>query len=629
MCGIAGVWYFDRTHTVSPELLRRMTDTIIHRGPDEEGLRILGNVGLGFRRLSIIDLEGSKQPMSNEDGQVWLVFNGEIYNFRELRPHLIDAGHRFHTQGDTEVIVHSYEQYGPACVDQLRGMFAFAIWDAPRQQMTLAVDPFGKKPLYYALDHDKLVFGSELKAIVQHPDIAREIDPYALDEYFTYGAISAPRTIFKSVQKVPPGCTVTIDAQGKPTVTQYWSPAFTRPAQLDRRPLPELAKDLRHLLIEAVKHRMISDVPLGAFLSGGVDSSVVVALMAQVSDQPVKTFAIGFEEDAFDETPYARKVATHCGTQHHEEIVRPDAESILPLLAHQYDEPFADSSAIPTYYVCRMARRHVTVALSGDGGDEIFGGYNSYRFAHLIRQYHRLPARVRDLITETADRMPAPVVSNNLKRRIRLLQMTPELQHTRASFFKEDERQRLFQPGVVPAHTGERLKRDALARMDGYDWLTQLQYVDLVGYMPIDILVKVDRASMLNSLEVRCPLLDRDIFEFMASVPPQYKFNGRRTKIILREAVKDLLPAEVFTRRKMGFGVPVGRWFRGPLRPLVEDMLLSDRAKARGLFNPDYARRIVSEHNEGIMDRVNPIWALLCFEMWAREYLDIPEAMPV
>jgi asparagine synthase (glutamine-hydrolysing) len=276
-----------------------------------------------------------------------------------------------------------------------------------------------------------------------------------------------------------------------------------------------------------------------------------------------------------------------------------------------------------------MARRHVTVALSGDGGDEIFGGYNSYRFAHLIRQYHRLPARVRDLITETADRMPAPVVSNNLKRRIRLLQMTPELQHTRASFFKEDERQLLFQPGVVPTHTGERLKRDALARMDGYDWLTQLQYVDLVGYMPVDILVKVDRASMLNSLEVRCPLLDRDIFEFMASVPPQYKFNGRRTKIILREAVKDLLPPEVFTRRKMGFGVPVGRWFRGPLRLLVEDMLLSDRAKARGLFNPDYVRRIVSEHNEGIMDRVNPIWALLCFEMWAREYLDIPEAMPV
>ncbi len=493
----------------------------------------------------------------------------------------------------------------------------------------LAVDPFGKKPLYYALDQGKLVFGSELKAILQHPDISREIDPHALDEYFTYGAISAPRTIFKAIQKVPPGCYVSVDAQGTPTITQYWSPTFTRPSQLDRRPLPELAKDLRHLLIEAVKHRMIADVPLGAFLSGGVDSSVVVALMAQVSDQPVKTFAIGFEEDSFDETPYARQVAAHCGTQHFEEIVRPDAESILPLLARQYDEPFADSSAIPTYYVCRMARRHVTVALSGDGGDEIFGGYNSYRFAHLIQRYHKLPSSVRGVITEAATRMPPRVVSNNLKRRIRLLQMTPELQHTRASFFKEEERQRLFQAGVVPSYAGERLKRDALTAMDGYDLLTQLQYVDLVGYLPVDILVKVDRASMLNSLEVRCPLLDRDVFEFMANVPPQYKFNGRRTKIILREAVKDLLPAEVFTRRKMGFGVPVGRWFRGPLRPLVEEMLLSDQAKERGLFNPDYVRRIVTEHNEGIMDRVNPIWSLLCFETWAREYLDVPEAMPV
>jgi asparagine synthase (glutamine-hydrolysing) len=627
MCGICGIWYFDRARQVNADLLQAMTEQIVHRGPDEDGIRVDGSVGLGFRRLSIIDVGGSHQPMPNEDERVWIIFNGEIYNFQSLRARLVEH-HTFQTAGDTETIVHAYEDYGALCVEHLRGMFAFAIWDGRTDSLTLAVDRFGKKPIYYLLDEEKLIFGSELKCILEHPGISRELDFEALDEYLTYGYITAPRSIFKTVRKLPPGCTLTVTRDGRAALHEYWHPHLSVPEQYDGRPLDDLAAELRELLLEAVRLRMISDVPLGAFLSGGVDSSAVVGLMSHVSTQPVKTFSIGFDETFYDETGYAQVVADYCKTDHTREVVRPDIVGILPKLIHQYDEPFADSSMIPTYYVSQTARKYVTVALSGDGGDEVFAGYPWYRygFRHQFLQSW-IPASARPLAERVGPAIPR---FTKLRPYVSVVNRPVQWWGMNTGFFDAAQRSRLYTYdaartlGTCP---GEQVKIEAFQRAERLEWLSQLQYNDLTVYMPGDILVKVDRASMLASLEVRCPLLDHKVFEFMARVPPPYKMNAGDSKILLKKAVGDLLPAQIHTRNKQGFAIPLGEWLAGPLLPLMRDTLLSARARERGLFDPAVVRQILDTHEnhptlKGTDNEKERLWALLCFELWAREYLD-------
>jgi asparagine synthase (glutamine-hydrolysing) len=626
MCGISGVWYFDSSRRVEPTLLKAMTDQVIHRGPDEAGQRIEGSIGLGFRRLSIIDVGGSHQPMPNENEQVWIVFNGEIYNFQDLRERL-SRSHKFRTIGDTETIVHAYEEFGVRCVDYFRGMFAFTIWDSRSNQLVLAVDRFGKKPLYYLLDDEKIVWGSELKCILQHPNISREIDHEALDEYLTYGYVTAPRSIFRTIRKLPPGHTLTVKRDGSFDLTPYWHPDLCDSNEYINRPVDELAEELRELLIEAVRLRLISDVPLGAFLSGGVDSSCVVGLMSHIDSQPVKTFSIGFDESFYDETSYAQVVADYCKTDHVREVVRPDVVGILPRLIHQYDEPFADSSMIPTYYVSQIARQHVTVALSGDGGDEVFGGYQWYQYAarHELLQ-SLIPASLRPSVEQIGRVVPS---FTKLRPYLTVVDQPFQYWGMRTGFFNAAQRGQLYTSDAracLSSYTGERTKLEAFRRVERLDGLSQLQYSDLTVYMPGDILVKVDRASMLASLEVRCPLLDHVVFEFMARVPPMYKLTRHGSKALLKKAVGSLLPPAIHTRNKQGFGIPLAEWLSGPLRALMQDTLLGSDAKNRGLFESHVVAGMIDEHVSGRVDHKERLWALLCFELWASEYLDTSSA---
>ncbi len=622
MCGICGLWYFDPARKVDPVLLRAMTDQIIHRGPDEDGYHLETSVGLGFRRLSIIDVGGSHQPMPNENQQVWLVFNGEIYNFQQLREQLAPK-YQFCTAGDTETIIRAYQEYGLDCVQRLRGMFAFAIWDSQADRLMLAVDRFGKKPLYYSVDGEKVIFGSELKCLLQYPGIPREIDYEALDEYFTNGYITAPRTIFAGIHKLSPGHTLAISSDGACQLDEYWHPDFCLPSDYDRRSVDDLAAELRELLIEAVRIRMISDVPLGAFLSGGVDSSAIVGIMSHINDRPVKTFSIGFDEHRFNETHYAQMVADYCYTDHTTEIVRPDVINILPKLIHQYDEPFADSSMIPTYYVSQLTRQHVTVALSGDGGDEVFGGYTSYRYGY---RHEFLQAIIPASLRPTAEQV-GRVIPRFTKLKPYLSQVNQSFRYWafHNSFFSAVQRGQLYSRQVLDSlgqYEGEQVKREAFARVQNHDWLSQMQYSDVRTYMPGDILVKVDRASMLASLEVRCPLLDHVVFEFMAKVPPRYKMNSRDSKILLKKAVNSLLPPAIHRRPKGGFSIPVETWFTGPLQNLMRDTLLDKATSHSGLFNREVVTRLVNEHLSGQANHHERLWALMCFELWAREYLD-------
>lgn len=617
MCGICGVWYFDNSRPVVRQILSNMTDVIIHRGPDEDGFYINNNIGLGFRRLSIIDVAGSHQPMSNEDEQVQLVFNGEIYNYQELQKTLKDT-HQFVTIGDTETIVHAYEEFGVECFNKFRGMFALALWDAHKQRLVAGVDRFGKKPLYYWYDGEKIIFASEIKSILQHPDLVKELDPLALDEYLTYGFISAPRSIFKHIYKVPMGHRMIVTVDGI-TVEPYWEPTFCLPHEYDNRPVDELAVELRHHLIEAVKIRMISDVPLGAFLSGGLDSSSIVAMMSLQSNQPIRTFSIGFNESEFDESNYAQLVADRYKTDHTRHVVTPDIEEVLPKLVQQYDEPFADYSSIPTYYVSMIARQHVTVALGGDGGDEIFGGYGRYRygFRHQIMQ-ELVPRFARQMVATIGDNLPSFV-----RGRAFVSGVDKDMMHwlLYARIFRPKQRHQLYADKSIPL-TIEANHQEILATALDRDWLSQFQYQDMLYYLPYDILVKVDRASMLNSLEVRAPLLDYVLFEFMAKVPPKYKMTQTGSKILLEKAVKDLLPQEILKRSKQGFSIPLAQWLRGPLAPLLQDTLLDKVAHERGIFDMSYVSDIVKQHIDGSFDYKFHLWTLLSFELWARTYFD-------
>jgi asparagine synthase (glutamine-hydrolysing) len=634
MCGIAGIVDL-QGRPADRSLLECLCARLVHRGPDEEGFYVHGPVGLGQRRLSIIDLSGGHQPLANEDGTVWVAFNGEIYNFRELRAGLRQRGHRFATDSDTEVIVHGYEEYGERCVEHFRGMFAFALWDEGRRRLLLARDRVGKKPLFYAQADGQLVFASELQALLQHPGVRRDPDLGALDDYLTYGYVPAPKTIFRGVFKLPPAHFLTLGNQDGSAgefalrVERYWRLAYGPKLALRAE---EACDGLAEVLTEAVRLRMIADVPVGALLSGGVDSSVVVALMSSLSGQPVKTFSIGFQEQAFNELPYARMVAERYGTEHHELVVRPNALEVLPLLVRHYGEPYADSSAVPSYYVARLTRRQVTVALNGDGGDECFGGYERYLGSLAAERYRKVPWLVRRGFLEPA----ASLIPNSLPRRNRLGQVKRFLHNAgRASdqgylrwmsYLTPEQKDDLYTPEFRAGLAGHEAGAWLLglieeAKDEAAEHLDRLLWVDVASYLPYDLLVKMDIATMANSLEARSPFLDHKVMEFAARLPGRYKVRGMTLKYLLKKLAARLLPAEALKRRKMGFGVPVGAWMRKELRPLLEDVLLSPRAAGRGYFRPESVRKLARAHLEGARDYSFQLWALLWLELWHREFL--------
>jgi asparagine synthase (glutamine-hydrolysing) len=635
MCGICGIFNFCSNEPVDPSLLRNMRDTMRHRGPDEEGLYVKGNLGLGHRRLSIIDLSTGQQPMSNEacaeqgrsNSTVWIVYNGEVYNYLELKEDLEKKGHRFRTRSDTETIIHLYEEYGERCVEHLRGMFAFAIWDEKRQRLLLARDRLGKKPLHYYLDDQRLIFASELKAILQDRTVLRQIDLVALREYLAYQYVPGSKTIFEGIKKVPPAH-VLVCSSGQTSLRQYWHLIFREDHEHDEAYYVDRLKDL---LSEAVRLRLVSDVPLGAFLSGGIDSSTVVALMSQASGEPVKTFSIGFEEQDFSELRYARLVAQRFQTDHHEFIVRPNAVELLPRLAWQYDEPFADVSAIPTFYVSQMARQHVTVCLSGDGGDEAFAGYGHYIGALGINQRYRLLDRIplswrRQIFGRLHQNWPAGLRGYHMTRKVSM--SFAERFAEQISCFNLPEQVHLLSADVLKT-TDNRFGYDAFLESDSVakSWpaISRLQYIDFTNYLPDDILVKVDKASMLNSLEVRVPLLDHKVIEFIASMPGSLRLRNGERKYIFKKIARQLLPAEVLQRPKMGFSTPVNFWFRGELADYAREVLLDRRTMQRGFFNRDYIEGLISQpgpYRDARSDWGHQVWTLLCLEHWCRAYLD-------
>jgi len=627
MCGIAGIIYKGSGRPVEEALLRRMCATMAHRGPDGEGTFTGPGVGLGHRRLSIIDLEGGAQPMGNEDGRIRITFNGEIYNFKELQPALESAGHTFHTRSDTESIVHLYEEHGDRCVEHLRGMFAFGIWDQSKKRLLLARDRLGQKPLFYYEDDDRLIFASEIKAILQAPEVPREVDPVSLDLFLAYQYVPHPRTIFKHIRKVPPAH-ILVHENGRTEVRRYWD--------LEFRPDPEMTiggarEQLSALLEEATRLRMIADVPLGAFLSGGIDSSLTVALMSQISNAPVRTFSIGFEEQDFSEIEFARLVARRYGTQHQEFIVRPEAAEVLPKIAWHHDEPFADASALPTYYVSKVTSEHVKVALSGDAGDENFAGYQRYQRLQLAALASGTLGRVLGTSRQPIPPMPAPGASRgNLLTRARRLAMTflcdPRHSYLRTvNMLDRGLRDFLYHPDFEAQLGGadaDAFVLDAFDKFPGDTRVGEAAAVDLVTYLPCAILAKVDIASMANSLEVRSPFLDHKLIEFTATIPTRLKMRLFDTKFILKETFRHLLPPEILGRRKMGFGIPINRWMAHDLYDFLTDHILSESAFSRGYFRPEALKSLVLDHHEGRANHGYHLWPLLMLELWHKQYLD-------
>ncbi len=633
MCGITGAVWSCSASGIDGPTLTRMCDSLRHRGPDDrhthfsqhrdgEGREHFG--ALGFRRLSIIDLAGARQPMTNEDGSIWLVFNGEIYNYRDLRNRLQGAGHRFATEGDGESILHLYEDIGSNCFSQLNGMFAIAIWDTRRSRLVLGRDRLGKKPLYYTVQGDRLLFASELKAFAEVPGWKPEVDPTAIDEFLTYQYVPHPRTIWKNVYKLPPGHYATFE-RGKIGVKRYWDFDPSYEANIT----PKVAiEQLRKLLDDSVQKRLQSDVPLGAFLSGGIDSSLIVALAQRHRDTPIRTFTIGFPEPDFDESRYAAEVARFVGTDHTRFEVTPDEIQIIEKLVWHYDEPFGDSSAVPTWYLSELTRSQVTVALSGDGGDELFAGYDRYRALWLSRKLqqalplHRLPGvslvqRLPDSshqrsIVRRGKRFLEALGQDAARRYLNWLQIFPE--SLRAELYNDS-----FVQTLPPEDPFEFLHR-AWVRSGNRDVVTKASLADLETYLPCDLLTKVDIASMAHGLEVRQPLLDYRVVELAASLPVGMKFRGRRGKLILRQAFGDLVPQSVWTRRKMGFGVPIAGWFRGSLKPMVHDLLLSPSSRIAQYFRLETVARLVHEHESMKHNHAYRLWNLLILEQWLRRW---------
>jgi len=637
MCGITGI--FDPRAPSRPDeaLLRRMNDMQLHRGPDEGSVHIEPHLGLGHRRLSIIDVATGQQPLFNEDGSVVVVFNGEIYNFQALAGELEAAGHVFRTRSDTEVIVHGWEQWGEACVGRFRGMFAFALWDRNRQTLFMARDRLGVKPLHYAvLGNGQLAFGSELKTLVAHPAFARELDERAIEDYFTLGYIPDPRTIYRGAAKLAPAHTLTWRVgEHAPRLARYWDARFEPD---ERITLADACEQLRVKLAESVKLRLISEVPLGAFLSGGVDSSAVVATMAQLSDAPVKTCSIGFDVASFNESEFAQKVAERYRTDHYTRTVHADDFGLIDRLASLYDEPYADSSAIPTYRVCELARTRVTVALSGDGGDETFGGYRRYKF-HVREQAlrDRLPAGLRHLLFGALGRLYPKL--DRLPRMFRaratfqaLARDAVDAYYHAVSIVRDDDRSLLFSPGFRARLGGYRAREvfhEHAARAQTDDPLSLIQYLDYQTYLPGDINTKVDRASMAHSLETREPLMDHELVEWAARLPSQLKLAGGEGKLVLKKAMEPLLPDDVLYRPKMGFAVPLADWFRGPLRAEVQRVLNGETLARTGIFDTRTLARVAEEHLSGRRDRSAMIWTLLMFERFMTNLEGQPSDSPL
>ena len=632
MCGIAGRFNHLSGAPVPAPLVQRMCDLIAHRGPDGDGVWVNGPVGLGHRRLAIIDLSpAGRQPMESADGELTITFNGEIYNFLELRKELEDRGHTFRSRTDTEVMLAAYREWGVECVARFRGMFAFALWDASARRLFVARDRVGKKPLHYVVDRDGFAFASEPKSFLADPTFAAAPNLEALSAYLSYQYVPSPLSAFEGVKKLPPAHYLLVD-DGGIRVERYWKLTYARKRRITEA---EACEELIERLREAVRLRLISDVPLGAFLSGGVDSSAVVALMAGLSDTPVKTFSIGFDEKEFDELPYARAVAARYGTDHHEFIVRPDAQAIFPQLVWHYNEPYADASAIPTYYLSQLARRHVTVALNGDAGDENFAGYRRYITPERVRQFERLPGAVRRAVRGVARVTPAPSRSTSVmfrgRRWLRHLSDTPAGRYSRRAMIIDAElKQALCTPDFLARGGGDRpdtILRQAYEGSEATHQVDAALDADVRHYLADCLLVKVDIATMAHGLEGRSPMLDHEFMTFAASLPADFKLRGTQTKYIFKQAVRPLLPADIIDRPKKGFSVPLNLWFRNELREMTRDLLLDGRLQQRGYFVPGTIERIVDEHLRGEASWGEQLWTLVMFESWHRMFIDARPAV--
>ncbi len=638
MCGIAGAIWSDQSAALAPEVLQRMTDVLRHRGPDDAGSYSSGyrvrdgygavpGVALGHRRLAIIDVAGGHQPLSNEDGSIWITFNGEIYNHRELRKRLEGSGHQFRTHCDTEAIVHLYEDEGIGFLEHLNGMFALAIWDSRARRLVVARDRLGEKPLYYRVERHRLLFASELKSLLQVPGMVRELDPQALDAYLAYQYVPHPDTILRGFSKLPPAH-YGVYEDGRWTTGRYWNPDFNLE---QKQSLDDYAEQLRELMSSAVRLRMESDVPLGAFLSGGVDSALIVGLMQETIGRRVKTFTIGFEAKEYDETAAARETAQRLETDHHEFRVEPQCTDVLEQLVWHYDEPFADSSAIPTYYVSRLTRQHVTVALTGDGGDELFAGYLRYRAVRLASWFDHTPVWAR---AKLASRLGRALVRRQRQRSVlrragrfaEAMAYGPQRRYMEwMSMFNEARRADLYTDSFLAELPGadpfDFLSR-AFARSRARDAVTSASLTDLTTYLPCDLMTKVDIASMANSLECRAPFLDHRVVELAAKMPIECKLRRGSGKRVLQRAFGPLLPKSLMRRPKKGFGVPLEHWFRDDLRDYTRQVLLDRTATERGIFNPAAVQRLLEEHQAGTFDHSYRLWGLLFFELWHRQWLD-------
>jgi asparagine synthase (glutamine-hydrolysing) len=627
MCGIAGIIHSDRSDAVSPEVIRAMCERLTHRGPDHFGHYVHGPVGLGMRRLSIIDLQTGDQPIANEDETIWIVFNGEIYNYRQLRKELEAKGHCFRTSSDTEVIVHLYEQLGQDCVQRLRGMFAFAIWDIKKELLVLARDRLGIKPLYYAQIPDGLIFGSELKALITHPAVSRVVNVEALWEYFTHLCIPGDLSIFQGIHKLPPAHVLTYRA-GDSRLSHYWQ---IQPTPDDRPSEAEWIEQLRYHLKDAVESHMVADVPVGAFLSGGLDSGTMVALMAQASKQPIRTFTVGFGTNVgrFDERSAARTVVKRYGTRHYESVLEPHVADLLPSIVRSFDEPFADSSAIPNWLVCQETARHVKVAVSGLGGDELFGGYERYLGLKLGEGYRRIPRPVRSVLAAIVQAFPVGRSSSyhgidRLKRFLEAsdLSAADRYRHFLVAF---GEARSILHPDIgASLSNGPGRYEQIINDLQIHDTLDVGFFADLYLYLPDDLLALTDRISMAHSLEVRVPFLDHELVEFVARIPARFKVHGLKKKVLFRKAVRPWLPKEHFERTKQGFSIPLASWFRGPLRPMLLDLVDNPTWRQSPWLNHDAVKTLVNDHVAGKHNHENRLWAIICFREWERLYMSMP-----
>jgi asparagine synthase (glutamine-hydrolysing) len=623
MCGICGVYNARSGEPVSHELIEGMTGLISHRGPDDGGLYIEREIGLGFARLSIIDLSGGHQPMSNETGDIWVVFNGEIWNYMGLRKELIEKGHRFRTSSDTETIVHAYEEYGVDCVARLHGMFGFAIWDAPRRRLLLARDRVGKKPLYYTRVDGGIVFASEIKSLLFHPRVRRQVDPQAVADFLSVRYVPGPATLFANIYKVLPGHWLLCERE---TLREecYWDVTF---GTTERRPVEEYVQGIRQHIRRAVGERMMADVPLGAMLSGGVDSSIITGTMSQLMNEPVKTFSVGFDEPNFNELPYARLVAQRFGTEHHELVVKcSDLTEYWPLLTWHRDEPVSEPSDLGVYLISKLARQHVKVVLSGEGGDELFAGYPKYLVDRFAKYYHLLPAPIRDqVMTPLLDRLPYNMRKLKMAGRV-LSEPAPQRWMSWFGIFNGPLKTNLLSESTKASIESDssRVFQHWLEKNPQRDDLSSMLYLDTKIWLPDNLLMKGDKMTMAASLEARIPLLDSGLIEYAAGIPSDIKVKPFHAKYLLKRAYADFLPEPILTRKKMGFNVPTGTWFREGQRDLITRLLLSERARSRGFLNNACVASVLRDHLEGKTHYGNQIFILASLELWFRVFIDSP-----